>query len=154
MDARLTYIVNPTSGGAQTTVVVPDFPDIAPITVDFAAEDWRDDVIGDIRAELQRRITGNLEIGEPTPAFRGERVVALDVRDMLKVALYRLCRRERVTQVELARAIDSTPQRVGNFFDLYHATKVEVLDEALRKRFGLRAEIRLWPLNADGYERT
>ena len=95
-----------------------------------------------IQAALDGRIMDGLGIPAPSPAKRGERLVAVPIQTALKTALYLAIRERGITRVDLARRLQIDEKEVRRMLDPYHATKADRLEKALAV-LGKHAELRV-----------
>ena len=130
----------------EVILVVPAFPEIV------CAIKTDDQRLGRVPAiaydavknALQARITYNDEIpvsaGDAVPGKR----VQLAPLDILKLSLYGEFRKNKSTRAEFAKLVAATPTTLSRAFDLYHASRYEVISEMLA-RLGLevRTEIKV-----------
>lgn len=82
-----------------------------------------------VKNALQARIDYNDDIppSDEIQGTDGARVVTLSPLDLLKVTLYRKFREAKCTRAEFAKRTAVTPTGLARAFDLYHASRFDVL---------------------------
>lgn len=71
------------------------------------------------------------DLPRPSPA-RGRSTVTLPPLSAAKIGLYRAMRAAGVTKAGLARQLRWHPPQIDRLLDLRHASRLELIDEALR----------------------
>lgn len=77
----------------------------------------------------------------PSKLQPGEKYVELPASVSAKVILLNEMLKQKVTNTELARRLDTTPQEVNRIASLKHSTKIDTLSNAL-KVLGKRLELK------------
>jgi antitoxin HicB len=111
---------------------VVNFPDFPRAHTDGKnmqeAFDEATDCLGSVIAS---RIAEKLEMPEPSPVKRGQKLVPVPLWVAGKLALYLTMREQKITNSELARRLGVRETVVRRMLDPDHATKAEKLQAAL-----------------------
>lgn len=129
---------DPNDGGF--TVTFRDVPEAITQAENLTAS--REEAAGALQAAIEGRIMDGLDIPVPSPAKRGEKMVAVPVHTALKAALYLAICESGISQSELARRLGIDEKEARRMLDPYHATKAERLERALIA-LGCHAELRV-----------
>ncbi|SRR6266699_1455353 len=87
---------------------------------------------GALQAAIEYRVLNGLNIPQPSPARRGERLVALPPETAAKAALYMVMRERGISKLELARQLKINEKEVRRMLHPGHSTKIPRIAEVLR----------------------
>lgn len=99
-----------------------------------------EEATGALEAAMEMRIDDGLDIPMPSPAKRGERLVALPVTTAMKAALYLTMLEQGITKTELARMLQLDEKEARRILNPRHPTKVNTMERALHV-LGKRVEV-------------
>ena len=121
------------------TVTFRDIPEA--ITQGDTREEAESMAIDALITAMDFYIEQDRVLPQPSPARRGETIVALPLSICAKMALLGLVKEKQVRPANLAKAMGIKPQEVTRLLDLHHATKIDTVAaafKALDKRLQLQ----------------
>lgn len=106
----------------------PDFPELTSFGED------RDDALRHARDALEEAIAARIASRQDVPLPSSRRMVRAPVSSQVsaKVLLYRAMREKGMRKSDLARALHWKRPQVDRILDIRHATRLDVMDKALR----------------------
>jgi len=136
MTYEYVYTIAPDEDGSA----VLDFEKFPEIVCEITKADAQQEKVKGIAFDavknaLQARIDYNDDIPTPDKASsaRNDQVVKLSPLDILKLSLYRNFRDAKCTRAEFAKRASVTPTGLVRAFDLYHASRFDVLIDMFDK---------------------
>jgi len=120
------------------TVTFRDVPEA--ITQGDTLEEAQDEAADALLTALDFYFEDRRPVPEPSPARRGERLVAVPASAAAKVELLNAVLATKIRPADLARALGVKPQEVTRLLDLRHATKIDAIAAAL-KALGYELEL-------------
>jgi antitoxin HicB len=111
-------------------VTCRDLPEV--VTFGDTEDDAIYHALDAIVAALSFRMDENKDIPEASPPDEGEELVCLPSLIVQKIALYRMLRERKMTQVALASLMGDDPKTVRRLLDPTHASRQNLIDRAFR----------------------
>ena len=112
---------------------IASFPDVPEALTEA---DTKDEALRWAQDALVVALSGYLDdraaVPRPSPAKRGQYLVALPPLIALKLAIYRAMQEQGVSQSELARRLGCDSRQVRRILDLDHRSRLDLLDAALK----------------------